>query len=174
MNTYQVELLDPALQPTQQPDRTSRFSAYFDDISICPQYEIFVPAPNHLSKEEALQHHLTTRNFFAWMYNRPLVGDRLGQALIRLQDRMDQYRPNTKDNQAELLAYFEDQGYMDFRHCPDHALAMLQFAEHYKLKDLWTDAFVHCSGMHDELDASCEFEVRAYPFPIILCLLTIV
>lgn len=156
---YPIELLDPALQPPQQPDRASRFSNYFDDLSICPQYELFIPAPTHLPKDEALQYHLTTRNFFAWMYNRPLVGDRLGQAFIRLQARMDQYRQNTKNNQNELLAYFEDQGYLDFRHCPDHALAVLQYAEHHQMRDLWTDAFVHCSGMHDELDASCEFEV---------------
>ena len=120
---------------------------------------MFIPAPSEFSKDEALQYHITTRNFFAWMYNRPLVGDRLGKAMIRLQERMEQYRPDQQENRDNVFAYLEDQGYLDFRHCPDHALALLQYAEHYQSRDLWIDAFAHCTGMNDELDASCEFEV---------------
>ena len=93
------------------------------------------------------------------MYNRPLVGIHLSRAIIELQTRMEQYRPDVQENQDNLIAYLEDQGYLDFRHCPDHALALLQYAEYFQLGDLWTDAFVHCAGMNDELTSSCEFEV---------------
>ena len=134
----------------------SERSSYFNDV---PQHELYIPAPSTLSREEAFQYHITTRNFFAWLYERPLVGERLGQALISLLERMDHYRPDQEQNLTEVLAYIDDQGYSDFRHCSDHALAVLQFAEKHQLRALWTDAFVHCTGMNDDLDASVEFEV---------------
>ena len=118
-----------------------------------------IPAPDNLSREEAFRYHLTTRNFFAWMFEKPLVGGRLGDALIALLDRMNEFRPNSQFNQEDLLAYLDDQGYTDFRDCPDHALAVLQFAEKFQDRELWTDAFVHCAGMWDLLDKSTEFEV---------------
>ena len=72
---------------------------------------------------------------------------------------MRQYRSNLDDSQDDVLAYMDDQGYTDFRDCPDHALAILRFAENYRHRELWTDAFVHCTGMNDRLFSSREFEV---------------
>ena len=90
------------------------------------------------------------------------MGERLGQAVISLRERMDQNRSSTEGNQDDLLKYFDEQGYTDFRHCPDHALAMMQYAEKYQIQDLWTDAFVHVTGMNDELDGSGEFQVGQF------------
>ena len=126
-------------------------------------YELYIPAPPHLSREEAFRYHLTTRNFFAWMFGKPLVGDRLGEALVTLLERMNEYRPYEEQNQDDILTYIDGQEYSDFRDCPDHALAVLQFAERFELRELWTDAFVHCAGMNNELAASAEFEVCALP-----------
>ena len=123
-------------------------------------HELYVPAPSHLSREDAFLYHLTTRNFFAWMFEKPLVGAHLGEALISLFERMNEYRPNEEENHDDILAYVDSQEYSDFRDCPDHALAVLHFAEKFELRELWTDAFVHCAGMNDELAASAEFEVR--------------
>lgn len=125
-------------------------------------HELYIPAPSHLSREEAFQYHLTTRNFFAWMFEKPLVGGRLGEALAALLERMNEYRPNEEENQDDIMAYIDGQGYSDFRDCPDHALAVLQFAERFELRELWTDAFVHCAGMNNELAASAEFEVMGF------------
>lgn len=93
------------------------------------------------------------------MYDLPIVGDRLGEALNATLERMSIYRPDKEVNLEEFLPYLDSQGYTDFRECPDHSLAILQFAERYELKDLWTDAFVHCAGMNDNLILSGEFEV---------------
>lgn len=123
------------------------------------QGELYIPAPSHLSREETFQYHLTTRNFFAWIYERPLVGDRLGGALIALLERMNNFRSKDEENQNDILAYIDGQEYCDFRECPDHALAVLQFAEKFELRELWTDAFVHCAGMNNDLASSAEFEV---------------
>ena len=125
-----------------------------------PQHELYIPAPTHLSREEAFQYHLTTRNFFAWMHGTPLVGGRLGHAMLALLGRMQELRSsNEADNRYDILEYIDSQGYTDFRDCPDHALATLQFAEKLQDRDLWTDAFVHCAGMWEQLDSSAEFGV---------------
>jgi hypothetical protein len=51
--------------------------------------------------------------------------------------------------------------------CTDYALASLFYAEHYKLRDVWVDAFAHCVGMNESLVLSPEFSVRS------LCLLSV-
>ena len=146
---------------TPESDESSEASDYFQDPYPPATHGLYIPAPTHLNREEAFQYHLTTRNFFAWMFQKPLVGDRLGCALISLLGRMNEYRPNPDNNQDDILEYMDNQGYTDFRDCPDHALAVLQFAEAFQYRELWTDAFVHCTGMNDQLDMSADFEVRS-------------
>ncbi|KAK4692740.1 hypothetical protein P7C71_g4522, partial [Lecanoromycetidae sp. Uapishka_2] len=131
----------------------------FNEPSPPAKHEIYIPAPAHLSREDAFRYHLTTRNLFAWMYEKPLVGDRLGDALIAVLQRLNEWRPNEEQNLDDILAYIDNGGYTDFRDCPDHALAVLQFAEKFQLRELWTDAFVHCTGMWEQLDKSAEFEL---------------
>lgn len=122
-------------------------------------YEVYVPAPSHLSREDAFRYHLTTRNLVAWMYDLPVVGEHLGEALLALRNRVNELRPNQVMNEDEMLAYLTSQDYVDFRNCPDHALALLNLAEACQNRDLWTEAFVHCAGMYDDLTLSGEFEV---------------
>lgn len=93
------------------------------------------------------------------MFNIPVVGNSLGEALIALLDRMALFRFDSTENQDDVLAYLDNQGYTDFRECPDHSLAVLRFAERFEYRELWTDAFVHCVGMNDDLILSAEFEV---------------
>ena len=93
------------------------------------------------------------------MFEKPIVGHRLGDALVSLLDRMNEFRPDPEENLDDLLAYIDNLSYTDFRDCPDHALAILNFAEAFENRELWTDAFVHCSGMNDELVTSTEFMV---------------
>ena len=72
---------------------------------------------------------------------------------------MDLYRPDREENEDDFLVYIDNQGYSDFRDCPDHALAVLQYAERYRYAELWTDAFCHCAGMNDLLISSAELAV---------------
>lgn len=55
------------------------------------QYRLYFPAPMGGDKFGTLRHHLTTRNFFAILYNKSLVGMTLGQTLLDLVDRTDLY-----------------------------------------------------------------------------------
>jgi hypothetical protein len=126
-----------------------------------PVQELYIPAPPQASLEDTFNYHITTRNFFAWLYNRPLAGRTLGTALVSLKERIDQYRPEeSSQNTLEVLSYAEFQRYLDFRECVDHALAVLCFAETYQIEDLWVDAFAHCVGMsHRGLRSSIEYAV---------------
>jgi hypothetical protein len=105
-------------------------------------------------------HHLSTRNLFAWVYNIPLTGKALGPSLVGLLERINVLLPREKTaNQISVMSYMEDQCYLDFRECADHALAALHFAEIFEIEHLWIDAFAHCVGMHHRLRDSLEFDV---------------
>ncbi|KAF2225013.1 hypothetical protein BDZ85DRAFT_294828 [Elsinoe ampelina] len=119
---------------------------------------LFIAAPDYLTREESLNYHITTRNIFAWMMNKPLVGYSLGQAMIDLLERLLTIRPATLDSVKDCLTYADRMGYTDMNSHPDHALAMLGFAEHFRIRDLWTNAFVHCAGMNDILYQSSELD----------------
>ena len=172
LDRYFTDTAPPTPSSSSDSDQYADASENFDNSVPPAQYELYIPAPKILSREEALQYHLTTRNFFAWMFDKPLVGNRLGDALIALRRRMDEFRPNEEQNEDDLLAYIDNQGYTDFRDCCDHALAVLRLAETLKLRELWTDAFVHCAGMWEQLDLSAEFEVwyldNSHPLPFLI------
>ena len=83
-------------------------------------------------------------------------------ALAAVKERIDEYRPDDgSENKVELLSYAENQRYLDFRECVDHALAGLFLAEKLHIEDLWVDAFAHCVGMsYRGLRSSIEYAVR--------------
>jgi len=159
LDRYFTEAAPPTPSSSSESDQVADAPEYFDDPAPPAKFELYIPAPKTLSREEALQYHITTRNFFAWMYEKPLVGNRLGDALIALYERMNRFRPDREQNEDNVLAYIDGQGYSDFRDCCDHALAVLRFAEKLEQRELWTDVFVHCAGMWEQLDMSAEFEV---------------
>ncbi|KAL8949209.1 MAG: hypothetical protein Q9222_004659 [Ikaeria aurantiellina] len=146
--------------PSTASDRSSSDEDYFNDPSPPAKHELFIPAPPGLSRDAAFRYHVTTRNFFAWMFEKPLVGGRLGDALLSLLERMNEFRADEDENLEDMLNYLDSQEYTDFRSCPDHALAVLQFAEKHELLELWRDSFCHCAGMSADLPASAEFELN--------------
>ena len=158
--------------PGSRHSSSSEDGGYFTSPRTGGKHELYIPAPSDISRENAFDYHLTTRNFFAWMFDIPLVGTKLGESLIRLQERMNEYRPDPDQNLDDILAYIDSQGYSDFRDCPDHALGILNFAEKFQLAELWTDAFVHCAGMNDSLISSQEFGVSTVIVQVLVCSLT--
>jgi len=121
--------------------------------------ELFIPAPEELSRENSFRRHIATRNFFAFLLGKPLVGDHMGQAFVDVQERLHHFRPSHPNNHQDFLDYAENQGYRDLVECTDYALASLYYAEHFKLRDIWVDAFAHCVGMSDSLVLSPEYVV---------------
>ncbi|KAI5260953.1 hypothetical protein E4T47_09532 [Aureobasidium subglaciale] len=126
--------------------------------STSAEYELYIPAPDDVSREDAYSWHITTRNFFAYIANKPLVGSKLGKAFMDLSERIESFCPDKATNTQDILSYAQRQGYTKFVNRPDYTLAFLNFAEKLKLKDLWIDAFAHCVGMNDQLDLSPEFD----------------
>lgn len=127
-------------------------------IPASHKVELFIPAPATATKEEAFEWHLTTRNFFAYIFRKPLVGRQLGQALVNLEERIYAFC-SSGNRRKNFLSYAGHQGYRDLVDCPDYALAMVYYAEHYKLRDIWIDAFAHCVGMNESLPTSAEYVV---------------
>ncbi|KAH9868584.1 hypothetical protein J1614_007656 [Plenodomus biglobosus] len=123
--------------------------------------QLFIPAPNEASREDSFRWHITTRNFFAFLLGKPLVGEHMGQTFVDLQERLFLFRPDQTNNHQELLEYLENQGYRDLVECTDYALASLYYAEHYKLKAVWIDAFAHCVGMNESLFLSPEYAANS-------------
>lgn len=74
---------------------------------------------------------------------------------------------------SDLISYLDEEGYLDMRNQPIHALAILHFAEYFQCKPLYIDAFTHCTGMSDQLFLVPEYQVRLYSVfftpPFILC-----
>ncbi len=76
-----------------------------------------------------------------------------------LLNSMNEFRSPGEDNVQAIMDYMDEEGYAEMRNQPDHALAILFFAEHFHFKDLWVDAFAHCTGMNERLISCPGFEV---------------
>jgi hypothetical protein len=120
---------------------------------------LYLAAPKGADLEATIDHHLSIRNFFAWLYNVPMAGRTLGKSLVELKDLLDLHRPEHEErNQTDIVTFADYQRYLDFRECVDHALAAMHFAERCQVEDLWIDAFAHCVGMgHRGLRTSLEY-----------------
>ncbi|KAG8166120.1 hypothetical protein KVR01_004672 [Diaporthe batatas] len=119
--------------------------------------DLYIPAPPIATRSQSLQYHIATRNFFAWIFRRSMVGNHLGNALVALLSSMHEFRDAGVDNKQDLLSYLDEEGYLDTRHQPNHALAILHVAENFELRELYIDAFAHCVGMSEQLYKSPEY-----------------
>lgn len=125
--------------------------------------DLFIPAPRTADKHQAFTYHLATRNLFAWVFRRSLVGATLGNALIGVLNSMSEFRNHDEDHASDLLDYLDEEGYLDIRSHPVHALAILRLAELFRLRDLYVHAFCHCVGMSERLYSTPEYEVSQRP-----------
>lgn len=115
-----------------------------------------MPAPSNLSKEQAYTYHVNTRNYFAFINNQALVGEKLGLALIDLHERTVEWHSG-QDLKPRLLSYCEQQGYLSLAENVAYATAILNFSEKAQFQELWTNSFAHCVGMHDCLDRGPDY-----------------
>jgi hypothetical protein len=113
--------------------------------------DLYIPAPPTASREQALQYHIGTRNFFAWVCRRSMVGDFLGNALVALIKNMHEFRAEDADHYQDLLSYLDEEAYLDMSNHPTHAIAILDLAERFQFRDLYIGAFAHCVGMSEKL-----------------------
>ncbi|KAF7902114.1 uncharacterized protein EAF01_007412 [Botrytis porri] len=139
-------------------DVSEALDEYFSGASDSDYVELYIPAPIMAERGEAFLYHAATRNFFAWVFKKSLVGQDLGSALVGLLNSMSQFRSTDANNVDDIVAYIDGEGYADMRNTPDHALGIMYFAEHFHFKDMWIDALAHCAGMCEKLHNSPGFE----------------
>ncbi|KAH7037709.1 uncharacterized protein B0I36DRAFT_235993, partial [Microdochium trichocladiopsis] len=121
--------------------------------------DLFIPAPPNSDKNAAFNYHLATRNFFAYLVRRSVVGPNLGSALIDLLRRMCKFRDSDADNLEDLMSYMDEEGYLDCQNQPSHAVAILRFAETFQHRSLFVDAMAHCAGMSENLHLIPEYQL---------------
>ena len=117
------------------------------------QHEIYVAWPGPETGTHSTIWHITTRNFFAVMYDASaLVGTTLHEAMTKLFERVTLY-PEYLDRNISRVAWLTDyitrHKFDDVRNNPSYAASLLAFSEEpgVRWREGYVEAFVHCTGM---------------------------
>ena len=119
------------------------------------QHEIYIPWPGAETGIHSTIWHITTRNFFAVMYDASsLVGTTLFEAMSKLHDRIrdhPEYLDPDIDRTAWLTDYLVRHKFDDVRNNPSYAASLLAFSElsDVQWREGYIEAYVHCVGMLD-------------------------
>ena len=118
-------------------------------------YELYVPWPGAETGIHSTIWHITTRNFFAVMFDSgALVGITLHEALTKLFERIS-INPDYIDRDISKVAWLTDyisrHQFNDVRNNPSYAASLLAFSEMQEVhwREGYIEAFVHCVGMLD-------------------------
>lgn len=123
------------------------------------RHEIHFPAPDGASRTEILRHHITTRNFFALLLNKPLVGLTFYQALIDLHERLLVFMPRESNCTDVVIGFLTRNHLHNICNDPAAAAGLLAYSEDDEVQwpEGWREGFVHCSGMYTKLRELPEF-----------------
>ena len=123
------------------------------------RYEIHFPPPEEGTKTTVLRHHITTRNFFALLLKKPLVGLTFYQALVDLHQRLQLYLPREVNCAQLLITYLSELHLHKVSNDPAAAAGLLAWSEDTEVRwrDGWREGFVHCCGMYARLKEHLEF-----------------
>lgn len=117
------------------------------------QHELYVAWPGAETGTHSTIWHITTRNFFAVMYDASaLVGTTLHEAMTKLFERVTMY-PDYLDRNINKVAWVTDyvtrHKFDDVRNNPSYAASLLAFSEApgVRWREGYIEAFVHCTGM---------------------------
>ena len=118
------------------------------------QYEIYVPWPG--MKESGIHEvlwHVTTRNFFAILYNsNAIIGTTWYEAFVAVLKRIESYpgylAPGS-NNVDWIVDYIVRHQFDDVRNNPSYAASLLAFSElpNVQWREGYIEAYVHCVGM---------------------------
>ncbi|KAI1354619.1 hypothetical protein F5Y01DRAFT_255654 [Xylaria sp. FL0043] len=139
--------------------RTRTEPARYPEHTVKGQIELFIPSPPIIDKRHSYNYHLATRNLFAFIFGRSMVGECLGTTLITLMRSLYRFRTSNVDNVQDLITYMDEEGYLDLNNQPTYALATLHLAEVFQLRDLYINAFAHCCGMSARLFLAPEYQL---------------
>lgn len=104
------------------------------------QYKLYIDARSGGSKVDVLRYHITTRNFFAFLLRKPLVGFTYYQALVDLHERLDEYLPAGVDSAVALQSYLVMIGLVNVSNEPRAAAGLLAWSEDVRWNNGWREA----------------------------------
>lgn len=103
-------------------------------------HKISMDAPTLGSKIDLLRYHVTTRNFFAFLRRKPLVGFTFYQALVDLQERLEKYLPSFVDCASALRLYLVSVGLVNVSNEPRASAGLLAWSEDIRWNEGWREA----------------------------------
>lgn len=123
------------------------------------RYEIHFPPADDSSRTDILRHHITTRNFFALLMNKPFVGLTFYQSLIDLHERMQLYMPVGTDCAQLIIRSLTANHLHNVCNAPAMAAGLLAWSEDLEVRwpEGWREGFVHCCGMYARVQDIPEF-----------------
>ena len=130
-----------------------------DAVEAPVQYQIHFPAPDGAAGQDLLRYHITTRNFFALLLSRPLVGLTFYQALVDLHQRLQLYLPGNPNCALTIIRCLMENNLHNVCGDPAAAAGLLAWSEDEDIcwQEGWREGFVHCSGMYTQLRTLHEF-----------------
>ena len=146
-------LLESKFQPLINTfiSRTRTDALTRPEDAVLGPVDLFIPAPAGSNKRLSYSYHIATRNLFAFVFQKPIVGECLGSALITLMEGLYRLRTQGADNIQDLTSYLDTVGYSSFNGQPKYALAILRLADVFQLRELYIDAFAHCCGRFSQV-----------------------
>ncbi|KAL8647236.1 MAG: hypothetical protein Q9210_005678 [Variospora velana] len=155
MSTLQGEAKNLSLGPKELRELPTVFESGSARNDSPIHHEIHFPAPDNASRIDILRHHITTRNLFAFLLDKPLVGLTYYQALMDLHERLMLYMPPGVDCTQLLIRYLIKNHLHHVSNDPAAAAGLLAWSEHQRVRWLegWREGFVHCVGMYHSLQA---------------------
>ena len=123
------------------------------------RHEIYFPAPNDASATDLLRFHLTTRNLFALLQGKPVVGLTIFQTFIDLHERLLGYMPSNSNCAEMIIQYITQRDLHNVCNDPAQAAGLLAWSENDQIGwyDGWRECFGHCCGMYEQLQSLPEF-----------------
>ncbi|KAL8791990.1 MAG: hypothetical protein Q9195_005408 [Heterodermia aff. obscurata] len=117
------------------------------------RHEIHFPAPENASRSDIIRHHITTRNFFALLLSKSLVGLTYYQALTDLHERLNLYLPRDVNCSQMIIRHLVKNDLHNVSNDPVAAVGLLAWSENPEVRweEGWREAFVHCVGMYNEI-----------------------
>lgn len=104
------------------------------------QHKLYIDAHSGGSKVEVLRYHVTTRNFFAFLIRKPLVGFTFYQALADLYERLEDYLSPNIDCAVALQSYLVMIGLVNVSNEPRAAAGLLAWSEDVRWNNGWREA----------------------------------
>ena len=106
-------------------------------------YKIYMDPPSSAEgKIGILCHHITTRNFLAFLLGKALVGFTFYQALVDLHERLKIYLAPSINCEAGLRAFLITTGLANVSNEPRAAAGLLAWSEDIRWKEGWREAYV--------------------------------